>query len=106
MFLHAIVRPYKKDSYNKADFFMFAIISIINSLYAHSEFLRTQNISRDTIRTCVWIQTILAWIPILYIICYIIYKLRERRQDRYKQLCDQGKYEQDPFIDPQLQRKD
>ena len=91
-FLHAFVQPYKKESNNKADFFMFAIISVTNSFYAHSEFLRTQNISLRTIQICVWIQTILPWIPILYIICYIILKVKQAWQKDCNRLFDQHSY--------------
>ena len=107
MLLHAFVQPYKKESYNKADFFMFAIIGIINSFYAHSEFLRTQNVSRGTIiQNCVWIQTILAWIPIVYIVCYIIYKIREEQRKGYQHTDDIDDADDGPFIEPLLQRTD
>lgn len=109
MLLHAFVQPYKKESYNKADLFMFAIISVINSFYAYSEFLRTQKVSRATIQTYVWIQTILAWIPILYIISYITFKVRENQQKHRELLFNQRKHgivdndNDDPYIEPLLQ---
>ena len=105
MFLHGFVQPYKKESYNKADFVMFAIIGVINSYYAHSEFLRTQNVSRSTIQTCVWIQTILAWIPIVYIVCYIIFKIREEKQKGYRH-TNHIDDDNVPFIEPLLQGTD
>ena len=106
MFLHAFVQPYKKESYNKADFFMFAIIGVINSFYAHSEFLRTQYVSRSTIQTCIWIQTILAWIPIVYIVCYIIFKIKEERQKGYQRTSHIDDDDNVPFIEPLLQGTD
>ena len=106
-FLHAFVQPYKKDSYNQADFLMFAIISVTNSFYAHSEFLRTQNASHGTIQTFNWIQTILAWIPILYIICYIICRIRKAQQGGYKHLFSQNTDDDHgPLIRPLLQIPD
>ena len=89
MFLHAFVQPYKKESYNNADFFMFATIGIINSFYAHSEFLRAENVSLSAIQTFIWIQTILAWAPIFYVVCYIIFKIRKPQQHNYNQLHNQ-----------------
>ena len=75
MFLHAYFQPYKKPSYNRIDFFIFAIISIINYFYAYSGFLRTQNATHSTIRFYWWIRTSLAWVPVAFILCYITFKI-------------------------------
>ena len=75
MFLHAFFQPYKKHLYNRVDLFIFAIIGIINSFYAYSGFLRTQNASQSTIQVYWWIRTTLAWVPIVFIICYIVFKI-------------------------------
>ena len=80
MFLHAFVQPYNKQSYNRADFFIFANLSMINAFYAYSEFLKTQNVSRSTIENYLWIRTVLAWFPIVFIICYLMLKIRKRRR--------------------------
>ena len=89
LFLHAFVQPYKKESYNNADFFMFTTIGVINSFYAHSEFLRAENVSRSAIQTCVWIQTMLAWAPIVYVVCYIIFIIRKAQQHNHNPLHNQ-----------------
>ena len=104
MFLHAFVQPYKKQLYNRVDFFMFAIISIINTLYAYAEFLRTQNVSYSTIETYLWIRTVLAWIPIVFIVCYIILKIRKhcRRDEHLTRNHDN----ENEFIEPLLDRVD
>ena len=102
MFLHAFVQPYNKQSYNRVDFFMFAIISIINALYAYEEFLRTQKVRHSTIETYLWIRTLLAWAPVVFIVCYTILKIRKHcRRDEHLLTRNQN-----DFIEPLLDRVD
>ena len=102
MFLHAFVQPYKIQSHNRVDFFMFAILSIINTLYAYEEFLRTQKVPHSTIETYLWIRTLLAWVPIVFIVCYIILKIqRYCRRDEHLLTRNQNE-----FIEPLLDRVD
>ena len=106
MFIHAIFQPYKKKFYNRVDFFIFAIISIVNSLYAYSEFLRTQNVSKNTIQTYLWIRTLLAWIPIVFIMGYILFKLSKRCNNRDKQTVTMHNNNGNEFLEPLLDRVD
>ena len=74
LFLHSLIQPYRKSTYNKADIVMFSIIIMINSFYAYSEFLRTRNVTEKMMQTYLWIQTILPLVPFIFIIGYIIRK--------------------------------
>ena len=105
MFLHGFVQPYKKQLYNRVDFFIFAIISIINTFYAYSEFLRTQNVPLSTTETYLWIRTVLAWVPIVFVVYYIIFKIRKHcRRDEY--LYTRNYDNENEFVEPLLDRVD
>ena len=102
-FLHAFVQPYNKQSYNRADFFIFSNLSIINTFYAYSEFLRTQNVSRSTIENYLWVRTVLAWVPIVFIICYLMLKIKKHRRkdeisyESYEPLLDRVDYDDEDY---------
>ena len=88
LFLHAFMQPYIEQTHNRADFVMFLLLCIINSFYAYSEFLRTQKVKYDSIQTVLWIQTLLPWIPIVFIICYILVAIRKAHRREYHLLDD------------------
>ena len=105
MFLHAYVQPYRKQTYNRVDFFIFATISVVNSFYAYSEFLRTQNVSDNTVQTYLWIRTVLAWAPIVYIIFYAVFKIRKRCKTDERLLTAHNN-NRNEFLEPLLDRVD
>ncbi|XP_065897607.1 uncharacterized protein [Dysidea avara] len=88
LFLHAFIQPYKKKTYNQADIFMFSLRIIINSFYAFSEQLRTEDALKETIQTYLWIQTILSLIPFVVIVSYVVYKIRKAHKRGYTMILD------------------
>ena len=105
MFLHAFFQPYNNQMYNKVDFFIFANLSIINTFYAYSEFLRTQKVSQSTIENYLWVRTVLAWVPIVFIIYYLMLKIRMHcRRDEHLFTGNYGN--RNEFIEPLLDRVD
>ena len=80
LFLHALIQPYRKSAYNKADIVMFSIIIAINLFYAYSEYLRTRNVAEETKRTYLWVQTLLPLVPFICIIGYVVFKICKARK--------------------------
>lgn len=95
IFLHAFMQPYKEQTHNRVDFVMFMHWGIINSFYAYSQFLRTQKIRYNSIQTILWIQTLLPWIPVMFIIGYILVAARKAyKHGKKHQLMDDSDCEQ------------
>ena len=69
--LFAGVKPYKKNFYNKVDTAFFLLLSILNafSFYNSQLFYNHGEVSQAVF----WINYILLFLPLVYIICYAVY---------------------------------
>ena len=88
LFLHAFMQPYKKELYNRVDFVMFLLLCIINTFNAYSEILRTQDVEYSSFETVLWIQTLLPWIPVVFILCYALVVTKKAYKKEYNYMDD------------------
>ena len=97
LFLHALIQPYKKKIYNRADIVMFSIIALINCFYGYSEFVESQKVSENQI--LLWIQTILPWIPLLFIISYVVFRIRRAHKRQHSTMTFDSYTDDNHFIE-------
>ena len=76
--LFAIIRPYKKDFYNNLDAVMLGILSMINALSIYNIYYTNLGLPLS-----IWgliVQYILIYCPLVYMICYILWKAMKRKK--------------------------
>ena len=75
--LIAIFKPYKREIFNFVDILIFLNLAIINSIttkvYGYS--LYVEGLSRSVFWGLYYTQYCLIWLPLIYMLCYIIFKL-------------------------------
>lgn len=71
VFLFAILKPYKNKRLNSVDLTIFVNMALINSLVWYTVIETDTN--RASIRACLAIECILVFLPMVYIICYILW---------------------------------
>lgn len=74
--LIAIFRPYKREIFNYVDIMIFLDLAIVNSIsaYFYSSSLTLNGMEREPPLSIYIIQYILLWLPLFYMMCYIMYK--------------------------------
>lgn len=67
----AVVKPYKLEFYNKLDVAIFLLLSVMNAFSSYNSQLyhKDNHISKPVF----WINYLLAFLPLLYIISYVVY---------------------------------
>ena len=76
--LFAIIRPYKKDFYNNLDAVMLGILAMINALSMYNIYFSSQGLPLYS-----WgfaLQYTLIYVPILYMMSYVAWKLLKRKK--------------------------
>ena len=86
--LHAWVRPYKNKWHNRLDAAIFSLMAVLNSFALYNYLLINYHLDRKGIvRITSSVQVILSFLPLVYILSYVIVKItikiRRRLKNRY-----------------------
>ena len=78
--LVAIFKPYKREVFNVVDILMFLNLGIINAIsaYFYSTSLTLHGMDKRLPLSMYIVQHILLWLPMIYILCYSVYKIAAR----------------------------
>ena len=98
--LFSIIRPYKKDFYNNVDASILGILALINAL--SMENMYNTAIDLPLSNWAFALQYILIFCPLLYMICYVIYKITKNNKTTLKSCLawcwDSHKSEMSPLL--------
>lgn len=78
--LVSIFKPYKREIFNVVDTLIFLNLGLINviSLYFYSTSLTLHGMDKNLPLSLYTVQHVLLWLPMLYMLCYCIYKISIR----------------------------
>ena len=87
--IQATIYAYKKHWHNILDILLFANLTIINAMTIHN-YKRAKETSKNQsyqteIDILSGIQTFLIYLPLVYVVCYIIYKNTTREKDSLRE---------------------
>ena len=101
---HSAAQPYKNDSHNLIDTFIFANLLLINLLTAGSYgIIYSEDHFLIEIRyVIVYVQVVLMYLPLVYVLCYCVKKLYKAAKQHYLGYFQIGKDLEDSAFLPQL----
>ena len=75
--LIATFKPYKREVFNIVDVLIFFNLSLINliSIYVYSSSMSVNGLAKGLSRTLYLLQFCLLWIPLIYMLLYVLFKL-------------------------------
>lgn len=75
--LLAVFKPYKREVFNVVDILIFLNLSVINliSAYVYASSLTVVGLDQQLANAMYVIQYFLVWLPLLYMLSYLLYKL-------------------------------
>ena len=84
--LHSLFQPYKQRAHNLVDSLVFANLLLLNSLSAFNyELISSESRFPDGLKSvAIYIQSVLMYLPLVYIVCYCVRKFFTKLKPRCK----------------------
>lgn len=87
VFLLAYFKPYREEHYNYLDTAMFTNLALINGLCWFTVTVNQTGPNQVALVTCILFESILVFLPLVYLVAYILWYSTKSYHDRIKEWC-------------------